>query len=206
MKPLLFTLLALPFFSFAQSESKYRYSTDISLTYSQLASSERVETQVGLSIYSNRHQLRLAPIIQTYSSEAVNNPKIWQITGGSASYFYNIPTQADRFVLRFRYELTIQFYENEWTGTYYDDATKDYIEYRYESKEFFSANTLGYGFMFNITKHLNFSSEIAGGGYISHIKGEQEGTPYPTNVRLDFRGYDDYGFFWKIGMGIGYKF
>ncbi len=206
MRLFLLSILFIPALTLGQSDPKLKYSFDASLSYSLIESSERVETQLGFSLISNKHQLRLGPIIQTYSSEAVNNPKTWQITGGSLSYYYNIPTQTDRFTLRFRYELTIQYYENEWTGTYYDDTSNDYIDYRYESKEFFSANTLGYGFIFYINKHIYFNTEIAAGLYISNIRGEREGTPYPTNVRLDFRGYDGVGFLWKTSLAIGCKF
>jgi hypothetical protein len=192
--------------AFGQQQPSLQFGTDVGFTYTMIESSERVETQVGASLFKNRHQLRLAAIIQTYSSEAVNNPKTWQITGGAINYYYTIPTQSPFFDLRFRWESTLQYYENEWDGTFYDQSQNDYIDYRYESKEFFSGNSVAYGFKLNIIKGLYFSTEIAGGIYFSSIKGEREGTPYPTNVRLDFRGYEDVGFFWKTALQLGYKF
>lgn len=206
MRILLFILFICPSLVFAQSEPKYHFSTDLGFTYSIIESSERVETQLGLSVLKGQHQVRVAAVIQTYSSEAVNNPKIWQITGGAFSYYYHIPTQSKYFDLTFRYEGTLQFYENEWVGTFYDDISKDYIAYKYESKELFSANTLGYGFKVNITDKLYFATKIAAGVYFSTIKGEREGTSYPTNVRLDFRGYENFGFTWKTALNLGYTF
>lgn len=198
--------MALPLALLAQEKPKLRYGLDISKSYGKIQSSERLELELGLNATYKSNVFRLSPIIQTYSSEAQNDPKNWQITGVGLGYFRQLKTQSERFSLIFRLESTLQQYGYEWSGTFFDVNQQEYVAYRYESNELFSANTVAYGFTFNCSKGLYLRTLVAAGVYFSNIKGEREDTPVPTNVRVDFRGYGNSGFFWKSSIGIGYNF
>lgn len=193
-------------FGYSQNK-KITFGADVMPTYSNISRSTRSELQFGLSAYYKRSQLRIAPVLHLRSSEASNNPKKPTFSGVSLSYYYNIPTESKWFDLYFKYELTIQFYENEWVGNFYDFTDNIYKEYINESNEFFSGNSMSYGLTLNFTKRIYARTDIAAGFYISNIGGEFESEIHPqTNTRIDFRGYDSYGFFTKCSATVGYKF
>ncbi len=199
-------ILAFPIFMLAQEKEKCKYGLDLGTSYTRIESSERVEFQLGFNVEHNGSIFRLAPIVQTYSSEAKNDPNNWKLTGVGVGYFRDIETKSPRLSLTFRIESTLQQYSNTWGGTFFDTQKQEYVGYRYESNELFSANTIGYGFTYNCSKKFYLRTLVAGGVYFSNVKGEREHTPVPTNVRVDFRGYDDFGFVWKSTLSIGYTF
>ncbi len=194
------------YFGFGQ-DKKFTFGVDLMPTYSIISRSTRSELQLGISAYRNRHQLRLAPVMHLQSSEASNNPNKPSFSGASLSYYYNIPSESKWFDLYFKYEFTMQYYENEWVGNFYDFTDNQYKEYINESNEYFSGNSVAYGLTLNVTKHIYAKTEMAAGFYLSNITGEFESEIRPsTNTRIDFRGYDANGFFAKVSGAIGYKF
>lgn len=203
---LIFLCLMVSCFGYSQ-DKKSTFGADVMSTYSKISRSTRTELQFGFSMYRKRHQLRIAPIIHLQSSEASNNPQKPVFTGLSLAYYYNIPTESKWFDLYFKYEATLQFYENEWIGNFYDFTNNVYVEYVNESEEYFLGNSIAYGLTINFTKHIYVRTDIAGGFYFSRIAGEFESEIHPnTNTRIDFRGYDSDGFFSKFSGTIGYIF
>ncbi|MEN8927880.1 MAG: hypothetical protein ABF242_02595 [Flavobacteriales bacterium] len=205
---ILLIAILLFFGGFSQDEKKFTFGADIMPTYSIISRSTRTELQLGFSVYRKAHQLRIAPVIHIESSESSNNPEFDEkLTGVSVSYYYNLPTKSKVFDLYFRFESTMQFYENEWIGNFYDANENVYKEYENESHEYFFGNTVAYGLTVNLTRKLYFKTDIAAGFYLSNITGAFESEVRPnTNTRIDFRGYDKQGFFGKITGSVGYKF
>ncbi len=204
----LYTILSICISTILWSQKeKAEFTFDAGMSYMGVDLTERLEMQYGLGIKRGNHNLRIAPIIQTYSSEAQNAPNNIKLNGAALNYLFCIETQFKKLDLLFGYEVTLQRYENEWEGTFFDDVKQEFIVYQYESKEAYSANTLGYGFAFKIIPCLEVRSMIEVGVYLSSFKGEKEGNSVqPVNQRIDFRGYDDFGFVWKSNIRIVYTF
>lgn len=203
-----FSLLLTTIALFAQGQflSKLQYGVDAGGNYTEIDLTERVELQMSLTATMGRSQVFLGPVLQMYASEAQTDAHKPKLTGIRGGYLYMLPTQATRFHLLFRYEFTLQQYENKWIGNFYDEASQDYISYNQESEEFFSAHTVGYGFSYNISEHLRIRTVIAVGVYFSNIREERKYNYAPTNIIYDFRGYDDFGFCWKPSLSLGYTF
>ena len=124
--------------TFAQNDStKIKWSADVSMAYSIVVISQRAEMQLGAMATINRHQFRIAPLVHLWSSEAANNPKKLAFSGVSLNYFYNLPTESPKFELLFKYEMSFQFYNNKWNGTYYNSDNNQYEPYSDKSSEFF---------------------------------------------------------------------
>lgn len=208
MKKIGLIFLCTLIFTFGYSqEKKYTFGVDLMPTFSKISRSTRSEIQLGFSVYNKRHQLRIAPMLHLESSEASNNPQNPTFSGGALSYYYSIPTESKWFNLYFKYELTIQFYEAEWVGNFYDFTDNVYKEYINESHEYFFGNSVAYGLTINLSKHVYVKSDIAVGFYLSNITGAFESEVHPnTNTRIDFRGYDANGFFTKFSAAFGYRF
>lgn len=192
--------------SYAQKEKTATYSIDIEGNYAKVELAERIESHLSLKVQFNRYQVFMGPVLQLYSTDAQTDGTQPKFTGARGGVVYSLPTQSERFELLFRYEFTLQQFENNWQGTYYSDTEQDYISYRYEAEEFFSAHTLGYGFAFGISKHFKIQSVIGFGIYFSSIKDEPKSANTPNSLVYDFRGYHDFGFCWKPSAGISYTF
>lgn len=193
--------------SFAQNDStKIKWSADVGMAYSIVVISQRVEMQLGAMATINRHQFRIAPLVHLWSSEAANNPKKLAFSGVGLNYFYNLPTESPKFDLFFKYEMSFQFYNNKWEGTYYNPDISAYEQYSDKSSEFFYANSVAYGFTYKPCNSIFLRMDAGGGLYLSKIDGEYENYYGESNARYDFRGYEDFGFFLKLAFSAGYSF
>ncbi len=189
-----------------KDQEKISWSTDMGMTYSLVGISQRVEMQLGIMATIKNHQFRAAPLIHLWSSEAANNPKKLSLSGFALNYYYTIPTYNKRFDLFFRYEMAFQFYTNKWDGTYYNPKVNGYQTYSDESREFFYANSVAYGFTFHPTTRVFFRLDAGGGVYLSTIDGNYEDYYGQSGARFDFRGYKDTGVFMKLSVSVGYTF
>lgn len=183
-----------------------KWAVDVQLEYNDIGPFYRLEKQIGVQKIVNNHTFRLAPIFQLYTTEARNSPDAIQFTGISASYKLGCKTPRPYLNFFFKYDMTFQSFENDWTASQFDFKSGRYEDYDYESEEFFSAQTLGYGFSVNLWKGLYIQQAISAGVRISKIKGETETSGAPENEPYDFRGYDDIGFIWKASLTLGYRF
>ncbi|MFT4753696.1 MAG: hypothetical protein ACI85Q_001244 [Salibacteraceae bacterium] len=182
------------------------WSIDGGGTYVMIGLSQRVDLQFGVLVSLGRHQFKVAPLFHMWSSEAVNNPKSFSLSGVSLGYFYNLPTSSKRFDLYFKYEMAFYIYNNQWEGTYYDPANGGYQSYSDQSSEFFLGNLIAYGFTYKPSEKIFLRFDFGGGVYISEIHGEFEDYYGLANAQYDFRGYNNVGWFVKSSLALGYSF
>lgn len=203
---ILIGILFLGFSFSAIAQEKLKFGVDIGAQYNEVNQQMRVELLPGISLKSGAHILKFAPIIQQYTTEARNNPEDYKLTGVSGSYFLNCTTRKPCLDFFFVYEFKAQWFEDHWTGNVFDSDKGVYREYGYESEEFFSSHTLGYGFRLNFGKHFYLQQSISAGIRYSHLEGDPGYGPIPDNIQYDFRGYKDFGFHWNGTLSLGYRF
>ncbi len=207
MKTILSTLLITAFITTnGQVFNNMQFGLEAGGNYIEVGLAERIELQMSLTGQIKNSQLFLGPIVQMYATEAQTDASKPKFTGLRGGYMYRLPAQATRFDLLFRYEFTLQQYENRWVGNFYNETTQTYVPLLQESEEIFSAHTIGYGFSYDISKHLRVQTVIALGIYFSNIKEESKHSFEAANIIYDFRGYGDFGFCWKPSLSLGYTF
>jgi len=189
-----------------EEKSKLSWAADLGTTYSVINISQRTEFQLGVLASYKRHQFRVAPIIQLWTSEAASDQGKIPLTGVALNYFYYIPTESKRFELFFKYEMAIQFFNNSWEANYYNPDINGYESYSDESQEVFFSNSIAYGFTYKPTSNIFLRLDTGGGLYISSIKGNSEGFNELTDAQYDFRSYDDDGWFLKFSFSTGFVF
>lgn len=187
-------------------QQKFEFKIDALTQYNRIDKQERLELMPGLTIKNGLHNLRLAPVIQWYTTEARNEPEQLRLTGLSGMYIMDCKTQFKSLSFFFNYETKLQWFEERWTGNYFDQDLNIYRDYSYKSEEFFNTHTLGYGFRFKFLKHFYLQHSIAGGIRISRIEGEPNSANAPSDEAFDFRGYDNFGFHWSGSLSLGYQF
>lgn len=194
-------------FSFsAQAQQKLKIGLDLGAQYNEVNKLMRLELIPGISFQTGSHIVKLAPVLQQYTTEARNNPEDLKLTGLSASYFLNCTTKKKCLDFFFVYEFKALWFEDSWTGNVFDTDQGIYRNYGYESEEFFSSNTIGYGFRINFGKHVYLQQSISAGLRYSQIKGEPGFGPVPEDITYDFRGYNDFGFHWAGSASLGFRF
>lgn len=200
-------VMALGFTARAQYEptDTWKYKLDFSMRYNYIESSYRLSVQPGFIFSSGKSNIRLAPILQLFSTEAANDPDRLRLTGFSTIYRLQIPSARKFTELFFKYEGTGQWFLNRWTAFTWDDDLKVYQPFEYKTTEFFSSHTVGYGFNLNF-KQFYIYHTAAAGIYFSRVTGDGVKPNAPQLERLDFRGYDDFGVNYTITLGAGYKF
>lgn len=203
---IIFAILFLGFSFSTAAQEKLRFGLDIGAQYNEINQQMRLELLPGISIKAGSHILKFAPIIQQYTTEARNNPEDYKFTGVSGSYFFNCPTRKSYLDFFFVYEFKAHWFEDHWTGNFYDSDKSSYVEYGYESEEFFSSHTLGYGFRINFGKHIYLQQSISAGMRYSQVQGDPAYGPIPENIEFDFRGYKDIGFHWNGTVSLGFRF
>jgi hypothetical protein len=199
-------ILGLSVLTLSLQAQGFNYSVDAQTEYNKVESFFRQEKQFGFSMAKQGHRIRVAPIFQIYTTEARDNIRGFEFTGISTSYIYECGSHVSFLNFFFKYEGTYQSFENSWSATQFNLKSQQYQNYSFESVEFFSAQTLGYGFSVNLYKGLYIQNSIAAGIRLSKLKGENESASDPSSVVYDFRGYDDFGFHWKAAFAIGYRF
>lgn len=199
-------ILVLGFTFSLKAQSKLKFAIDLGAQYNEVNQQMRLEYLPGVSIQGGSHILKFAPIIQQYTTEARNNPEDLRLTGLATSYFLNCPSSKSYLDFFFVYEFKAQWFNDHWTGNVFDSDKGVYKEYGYESEEFFSSNTLGYGFKLKFGKHFYVQQSIAAGVRYSQIEGDPDYGPVPENITFDFRGYSDFGFHWNGSVSFGYTF
>ncbi len=190
----------------AKAQEKMKFGLDLKTQYNEVNQLMRVELIPGVSVQKGKHIFKLAPIIQQYTTEARNKPEDLRLTGFSASYLLNCPSPSKYLDFFFVYEFKAHWFEDHWTGNVFDTDQSIYREYGYESEEFFSSNTLGYGFKINFGKHIYLRQSISAGVRYSQVKGDPAYGPIPENITYDFRGYTDFGFHWNGSLSLGFVF
>lgn len=203
---LLIGILVLGFSFLAKAQEKIRFALDLGAQYNEVNQQIRVELIPGVSVQAGSHILKFAPIIQQYTTEARNNPEDYRLTGLSASYLWNCPTKRSYLDFFFVYEFKAQWFDDHWTGNIFDTDKGVYRDYGYKSEEFYTSNTLGYGFRINFGKHIYLQQSVSAGLRYSQIEGDPGYGPVPDNVVFDFRGYEDLGFHWNGSVSLGYRF
>ena len=152
-----------------------------------------------------KYKVSLGPTIPVYSSSGWTSLG-FPITGLQAAVSYE-PAATNKTISFFlQYQLMFQHIVDQWTINFYNPGTSAYEEHKYRSRENIFENNIGYGLKIHFLKRMFLRQNIGAGFYFSSIQGSviSEGAP-EIAADLDFRGYDDFGFTWFVGLGLGYK-
>lgn len=182
------------------------FNFDLESQYNGITKYQRVEFIPGVTVRHRNHGLRFGLVVQSYTTEARNNRKEMRPTGLSAKYTFNCQTWLKPLEFFFSYEMKAQWFEEVWTENIYDFDLGIYKDHSYESEEFYSSQTIGYGFRLNFLGNFYLEQSVATGIRLSSIEGEAASGGAPTIKVYDFRGYDNFGFHWNASVALGYRF
>ena len=188
------------------SESGWKFKADITARTSHILHSQRINLQAGIAAGKAGHYLRLAPIFQIVTNQTSNKPFTPRLTGGSIGYEREINTEYNFLKQYFFYEGTLQYFNVTWESNYFNEEAGVYQPANSETHELLSSHLLGLGAKIRFFKDFFAYTSVGAGIYVSDLAEFNDQQELALPERVDFRGYPDFGFNYKVSFGIGYHF
>ncbi len=195
-------VFAVPFFCRGQEKTVGLVATGITTEASIYSHTVRVQLEPFLSWGNQKNQLVVGPTIIVASNMGFQSSQMPKLSGMKIGYRLWPGSTNKQWNFYLSNDLRIQRVQDGWKGNAFNEELAQYEETDYRVIEMLVDNHLGYGVTFSIGQNLTLNQGVGLGAYISSLNGN-DARAHETN--FDYRGYKNFGFSWKVNIGIAYK-
>lgn len=165
----------------------------------------RLTASPQLQLHYDKSQLNVGPLFIMYNINSTSDQKFPKFTGVNASYHY-LPFKTDRNLNFYLFaDLAVQMIRNEWNSAQWDPDSQEYRNFKYESREFLTMATGGYGIKIKVKKRFEINQGIGLGLYVSATDNDELTSGAPEISDRNIQGYDDFDFCFSATLGLSYR-
>lgn len=196
-------LLSIAFFSTSWAQDKPGIlAAGITTEAAVYSHTVRVQAEPFLSWGTSRNQLVFGPTILVISNMGFQSSQMPKLSGMKFGYRLWPGSTSKRWNFYLSNDLRIQRVQDGWKANAFNEELGQYQETDYRVIEILVDNYLGYGVTFSLGQHLTVSQGVGLGAFISSLNGN-DARAQETN--FDYRGYGNFGFCWKVNIGLTYQ-